>query len=800
MLTTHEIEKKWQKYWDDNQSFLAVNNSEKENYYYLIEFPYPSGSGLHVGHVRSYTALDTMARKKRMMGYNVLFPIGWDAFGAPAEQYAVKNKIHPSMAVEENINTFKKQVKDIGISFDWSREFSTTDPEYYKWTQWQFLKFFEHNMAYKAKKNINWCPSCKTGLSNEDSSGGVCERCGTQVVQKQKEQWMLRMSDYAEDLLEGLKDTKLMERIKTAQINWIGKSVGADVDFHIKETGDVLRVFTTRPDTLFGATFMVISPEHPLLEERRSQIKNYDEVVKYQEDTNLRTEFERTQMTKDKTGVRLDGLTAINPVNDSEIPIFISDYVLMSYGTGAIMGVPSGDQRDWEFATKFGIDIIEVVSGGDITKEAYSGDGVMVNSGFLNGIDNISEAVDKIMNFLEEKGLGERKINYKLMDWIFSRQRFWGEPIPLVHCDDCGWVPVPYEELPVKLPMVAEYEPTDDAESPLAKITDWVNVPCPKCGKPGKRETDTMPNWAGSSWYFLRYMDPHNDNEFVSQDALNYWGQVDWYNGGMEHATRHLLYARFWNQFLYNIGLVPNKEPFMIRSYHGMILGQDGEKMSKSKNNVVNPDDMIKKYGADTLRTYELFIGDYEKEVAWNENGLNGCRRFLDRVIKIGSKLKDDNSYSKTTEKLFHRTIKKVTEDIDSMKFNTGIASLMILMNELDKVDYITKKDYRTLLLLLNPSAPHITEELNELYSLGKPLCESEWPTYREDMLIEDVKEIAVQVNGKVRALINVNVTDSEAEMIEKALNEEPVKKYTDGKTILKTIAIKGQIVNIVVK
>lgn len=800
MLSTPEIEKKWQKYWEEHQSFHALNDSEKEKFYYLIEFPYPSGAGLHVGHVRSYTALDSMARKKRMMGYNVLFPIGWDAFGAPAEQYAIKNHIHPSKAVEENIKTFKKQVKDIGISFDWDREFSTTDPDYYKWTQWQFLKFFEHGMAYKAKKNINWCPTCKTGLSNEDSSGGVCERCGTKVVQKEKEQWMLRMSDYAEQLLQGLDDTKLMERIKTAQINWIGKSTGAEVDFEVKQTGDRLTVFTTRPDTLFGATFMVIAPEHPIIDEHSDLIANMDEVRAYREDANARTEFERTQMTKDKTGVRLSGLSAINPINGKEIPIFISDYVMMNYGTGAIMAVPAHDQRDWEFATKFGLEIIDVIKGGDITKEAYAGDGEMINSGFMNGITTKKEAIEKALEFLEEKGIGKAKVNYKLNDWIFSRQRFWGEPIPLVYCEDCGWVPVPEDQLPVTLPMVAEYEPTDDGESPLANITDWVNTTCPKCGKKARRETDTMPNWAGSSWYFLRYMDPHNDKEFVSRDALKYWGQVDWYNGGMEHATRHLLYARFWNQFLYNIGLVEHKEPFMVRSFHGMILGQDGEKMSKSKGNVVNPDDMIKKYGADTLRTYELFIGDYEKEVAWNENGLNGCRRFLDRVIRTGEKLNDSNEYSKNTEKLFHRTIKKVTDDIDSMKFNTAIASLMILMNELDKEDSVSKKDYRTLLLLLNPTAPHITEELNEMYSLGAPLCESSWPEYRDDMLIEEEKEIAVQVNGKVRATINVNISDSEDIIKEKAMAEPSVKKHTEGKTVVKMIVIKGKIVNIVVK
>ena len=613
------IEKKWQQYWEDEKVFVADNKSSKPKYYYLVEFPYPSGAGLHVGHVRSYTALDALARKKRMNGYNVLFPMGWDAFGAPAEQYAIKNHIHPSVAVKENIKNFKSQIKAIGLSIDWTREFATTDPEYYKWTQWQFLKFFEHGMAYKAKKNINWCPKCKMGLSNEDSSGGVCERCGTEVEQREKEQWMLRMSDYAEDLITGLDDTKFQDRIKTAQINWIGKSTGAEVNFKVKETDEELVVFTTRPDTLYGVTFMVVAPEHPIIDKNKDKISNFDEIESYREKIKNKTEFERTQVNKDKTGVCIKGLTGINPITNKEIPIYISDYVMMSYGTGAIMAVPAHDERDYEFAKKFGIDIVEVIKGGDISEKAYTGDGEMVNSGVLNGLTNKKDSIKKMIEYLEENNLGHEKVNYKLQDWIFSRQRFWGEPIPLVYCEDCGWVPVKEEDLPVRLPDVTNYEPTDDGESPLAAITDWVNTTCPHCGKPAKRETDTMPNWAGSSWYWLRYMDAHNDKEFASQDALKYWGKLDFYNGGMEHATRHLLYARFWNQFLYNIGLVPNKEPFETRVSHGMILGEGGVKMSKSLGNVVNPDDMVSSYGADALRTYEMFIGDYEKEVAWSE-------------------------------------------------------------------------------------------------------------------------------------------------------------------------------------
>lgn len=794
------IEKKWQKYWEDEKVFVADNKSSKPKYYYLVEFPYPSGTGLHVGHVRSYTALDALARKKRMNGYNVLFPMGWDAFGAPAEQYAIKNHIHPSVAVKENIKNFKSQIKSIGLSIDWTREFATTDPEYYKWTQWQFLKFFEHGMAYKAKKNINWCPKCKMGLSNEDSSGGVCERCGTEVEQREKEQWMLRMSDYAEDLITGLDDTKFQDRIKTAQINWIGKSTGAEVNFKVKETDEDLVVFTTRPDTLYGVTFMVVAPEHPIIDKNKDKISNFDEIESYREKIKNKTEFERTQVNKDKTGVCIKGLTGINPITNKEIPIYISDYVMMSYGTGAIMAVPAHDERDYEFAKKFGIDIVEVIKGGDISEKAYTGDGEMVNSGVLNGLTNKKDSIKKMIEYLEENNLGHEKVNYKLQDWIFSRQRFWGEPIPLVYCEDCGWVPVKEEDLPVRLPDVTNYEPTDDGESPLAAITDWVNTTCPHCGKPAKRETDTMPNWAGSSWYWLRYMDAHNDKEFASQDALKYWGKLDFYNGGMEHATRHLLYARFWNQFLYNIGLVPNKEPFETRVSHGMILGEGGVKMSKSLGNVVNPDDMVASYGADALRTYEMFIGDYEKEVAWSEQGLNGCKRFIDRVVRVGEKVTDTNGYSEKLESLIHKTIKKVTEDIDTMKFNTAVSALMILLNNFEEQEQITKDDYRTFLILLNPIAPHITEELNEKYALGEAICKSSWPKYDIAKTVDQEKEIAVQVNGKVRAIITININEDEESIKEKALTAENVKNHTAGKEIVKVIIIKGKIVNIVVK
>ena len=793
MYEHQKIEKKWQEYWQEHQTFAASNNSKKPKSYLLVEFPYPSGAGLHVGHVRSYTALDTLARKRRMEGYNVLFPIGWDAFGAPAEQYAIKNHIHPKDAVKANIKTFKKQIEELGISFDWNREFSTTDPEYYKWTQWQFLKFYEHGMAYKAKKNINWCPTCKTGLSNEDSAGGVCERCGSQVYQKEKEQWLLRMSDYAEDLIQGLDDTNFSDRVKIGQINWIGKSKGAEIDFKIGDEN--LTVYTTRPDTIYGVTFMVIAPEHPLIEKLSNKITNMDEIKKYQEFAKTKSELERTELSKEKTGVEIKGIKAINPVTKKEIPIWTADYVMMGYGTGAIMAVPAHDSRDYEFANKFNIDIIPVIEGDTLP---YTGDGKYINSDILNGMTNKDEAIHKMIDYLEENKIGRPKVNYRLQDWIFSRQRFWGEPIPLINCPKCGWVEVPEKDLPVRLPDVANYEPTDDGESPLAGIDEWVNTTCPKCGGKAKRETDTMPNWAGSSWYWLRYMDAHNDREFVSKEALNYWGKVDWYDGGMEHVARHLLYARFWNQFLYNIGLVPNKEPFDKRTLHGMILGPDGEKMSKSKGNVINPHSIVEEFGADALRVYEMFIGDYEKDAAWSTNGLKGCKRFLDRVWKIGEKLNDKQGYQ--NEVLVNQTIKKVSDDIENIKYNTAVSALMILLNNYEDEESITKDEYRTLLHLLNLFAPHITEELNEKYSLGKPLCESSWPKYDETKIENDNYELVFQVNGKVRGKMEVSKETSEEEMEKLAKENENVKKFIDGKEIVKIITIKGKLVNIVVK
>ena len=793
MYEHQKIEQKWQEYWQKHQTFAASNNSEKPKSYLLVEFPYPSGAGLHVGHVRSYTALDTLARKRRMEGHNVLFPIGWDAFGAPAEQYAIKNHIHPKDAVKANIKTFKKQIEELGISFDWNREFSTTDPEYYKWTQWQFLKFYEHGMAYKAKKNINWCPTCKTGLSNEDSAGGVCERCGSQVYQKEKEQWLLRMSDYAEDLIQGLDDTNFSDRVKIGQINWIGKSKGAEIDFKIGDEN--LTVYTTRPDTIYGVTFMVIAPEHPLIEKLSNKITNMDEIKKYQEFAKTKSELERTELSKEKTGVEIKGIKAINPVTKKEIPIWTADYVMMGYGTGAIMAVPAHDSRDYEFANKFNIDIIPVIEGDTLP---YTGDGKYINSDILNGMTNKDEAIHKMIDYLEKNKIGRPKVNYRLQDWIFSRQRFWGEPIPLINCPKCGWVEVPEKDLPVRLPDVANYEPTDDGESPLAGIDEWVNTTCPKCGGKAKRETDTMPNWAGSSWYWLRYMDAHNDREFVSKEALNYWGKVDWYDGGMEHVARHLLYARFWNQFLYNIGLVPNKEPFDKRTLHGMILGPDGEKMSKSKGNVINPHSIVEEFGADALRVYEMFIGDYEKDAAWSTNGLKGCKRFLDRVWKIGEKLNDKQGYQ--NEVLVNQTIKKVSDDIENIKYNTAVSALMILLNNYEDEESITKDEYRTLLHLLNPFAPHITEELNEKYSLGKPLCESNWPKYDETKIENDNYELVFQVNGKVRGKMEVAKETSKQEMEKLAKENENVKKFIEGKEIVKIITIPGRLVNIVVK
>ena len=800
MRNFSEIEKKWQSYWQEHHCFQAVTGDKsKTPYYILVEFPYPSGAGLHVGHVRSYTAQDVLARVKRMQGYNVLFPMGWDAFGAPAEQYAIKNHIHPKDAVKENIHTFKGQMQSLGFSFDWDREFSTTDSEYYKWTQWQFLQFYKHGMAYKAKKDVNWCPTCKSVLSNEDAAGGVCERCGSKVVQKEKEQWMLRMSDYAEDLLKGLDDTHFADRVKLGQINWIGKSTGAEVDFTVQETGDKLTVYTTRCDTLFGVTFMVLAPEHPILEKLSSLITNMDEVKKYQEFAKSKSAFERTEVNKDKTGVKLEGITVINPITEKAVEVFISDYVMMGYGTGAIMAVPAHDERDYEFAKKFNIPIIQVIEGGDLSKGAYTGDGKMINSGFLNGFTNKKDSIARMLEYLKEKGLGREKVNYRLQDWIFSRQRFWGEPIPMIYCEKCGWQPMKEEDLPLLLPDVAEYEPTDTGESPLAKITDWVNTICPCCGGPAKRETDTMPNWAGSSWYFLRFMDAHNDKEFASMDALKYWQKVNWYNGGMEHTARHLLYARFWVQFLYNIGLVPNKEMIDVRVSHGMVLGPDNQKMSKSKGNVINPDDIVKEYGADTLRTYEMFMGDYQQDAPWSTESLRGCKRFLDKVERLSQKVNDKEGYSDSLVVIQNKTIKAVTDDLARMSYNTYISALMILANAYDDLESITKEDYRLLLILLNPVAPHMTEELNEQLGYDS-ICYASWPTYDEACLVEKEKEIAVQVNGKVRATIMISVDDSEDVIKEKALNAENVKRHLEGREIVKVIVIKGKIINIVVK
>ena len=794
-MNHNEIEKKWQKYWEEKGCFKAITGSDKKPYYILVEFPYPSGNGLHVGHVRGYTAQDAIARMKRMQGYNVLYPMGWDAFGAPAEQYAIKNHIHPKEAVKKNIQNFKRQMMDLGFSFDWDREFSTTDPEYYKWTQWQFLQFYKHGMAYKDTVPVNWCPTCKSVLSNEDAAGGVCERCGTQVVQKEKSQWMLRMSDYSEDLLEGLKDTNFAEKVKLGQINWIGKSIGANVNFKIKDTDKSFTVFTTRCDTLFGATYCVMAPEHELVGAITTD-EQKDDVNKYINACKLKNDMERTELNKDKTGV-FTGAYAINPVNGREIPIWISDYVLVSYGTGAIMAVPAHDTRDFEFATKFGLEIIPVLQGP--TEELpYIGDGVHINSEFLNGLGK-EDAISKMIKWLEENKCGEAQVNYKMRDWIFSRQRFWGEPIPMVYCNTCGWVPLNEEDLPLVLPDVAEYEPTDDGESPLAKITDWVNTTCPKCEGHARRETDTMPNWAGSSWYFLRFMDAHNDHEFASMDAMKYWNRVDWYNGGMEHTARHLLYARFWVQFLYNIGLVPHKEMIWTRVSHGMVLGSNNEKMSKSKGNVINPDDIVNEYGADTLRVYEMFMGDYEQSAPWSTDSLKGCKRFIDRIIRLKDKVVEGNKYSEKLETIIHQSIKKVTYDLSHIAYNTAVSTLMILLNKYEECEHITKKDYTLLLTLLNPMAPHITEELNE--SLGQsPICEGTWPEYDEAKTILNEKEIGVQVNGKLRGSIVVNIDDSEDVIKDKALNNDNVKRHIEGLEIVKVIVIKGRIVNIVVK
>ena len=940
MYNFKDIDKKWQKYWDDKETFKVDIDHSKEKFYMLVEFPYPSGSGLHVGHARVYTASDVQARFRRALGYNVLFPMGWDAFGSPAEQYAIKNHIHPSEVVVRNSKVFKDQMKMLGLSVDWSREFSTTDPEYYKLTQWQFLQFYKAGLAYKAEKEINWCPNCKTGLSNEDAEGGVCERCGTKTTKKLKNQWVLRMSDYADKLIAGLPDTKFLDKVKTAQINWIGRSEGASVKFKLDGLDDYLEVFTTRCDTLYGATFMVISPEHEMLEKYKDKISNIDVINSYQEEACGKSEIERTDNTKEKTGVLVEGIKAVNPVNGKLLPIWVADYVLSTYGTGAIMAVPAHDERDYAFAKKFGIDIIQVLEevtgekheneshkdsivailydeandkyltinwhekGGRLfvggtrkdgesavdcaTREiieetgyddiefvrdtfkinhhyyAYNknkyfeiestgllfklksdhrvdqnldddevfdvewvskdvvmsevkdelhtktfeyamndtamvGDGVHINSEILNGM-NKEDAINRMISYLEEKNIGTRKVNYRLQDWIFSRQRFWGEPIPMIHCDKCGWVPVPENELPIVLPNVESYEPTETGESPLANIDEFVNCTCPNCGGKAVRETDTMPNWAGSSWYWLRYMDPHNDNAIASEEALKYWGQVDLYDGGMEHATRHLLYARFWNIFLHEQGIVPYSEPFLSRIAHGMILASNGEKMSKSKGNVVNPNDMVNEYGADALRTYEMFIGDYSKDAAWNENGLKGCSKFLDRVWRLQDKLNDSMEYTKDIEVLMNQTIKKVTDDITSLDYNTGVSALMILVNKMDELESISKKDYRTLIQILNPYAPHLTEEINEVCSLGDELANSKWPSYDESKIVNDTYEMVVQVNGKIRGKIEVSTDTSREEMISIAKEIDNVKAYIDGMNIVNEIVVPGKLVNIVVK
>lgn len=796
-----EIEKKWQNYWDEKQSFKAVTGDKKDPYYILVEFPYPSGAGLHVGHVRSYTAQDALARMKRMQGYNVLYPMGWDAFGAPAEQYAIKNHIHPKDAVKENISTFKGQMKDLGFSFDWSREFSTTDPEYYKWTQWQFLQFYKHGMAYKDTIPVNWCPTCKSVLSNEDAAGGVCERCGTTVVQKEKSQWMLRMSDYSEDLLKGLDDTNFADRVKLGQINWIGKSTGVELDIPIVGGGK-FSIFTTCIETVYGITFFVIAPDGKLIKELMPRVKNKEEVTNYINETAKKSAMDRTDLNKGKSGCRVDGIMAINPVNGKEVPIFLGDFVLGDYGTGAVMAVPSHDQRDFEYAKEHGLDIIQVIDGKDISEHAfekhdYLGKGCkLVNSEEFTGL-TVEEAKKAITEKLVNEGIAREVNNYKMRDWIFSRQRFWGEPIPMVYCEKCGWQPLKEEDLPLLLPDVAEYEPTEDGESPLANIKTWVNTTCPHCGGPAKRETDTMPNWAGSSWYFLRFMDPHNDNAFASMDAMKYWNRVDWYNGGMEHTARHLLYARFWVQFLYNIGLVPKKEMIWTRVSHGMVLGSNNEKMSKSKGNVINPDDIVKEYGADTLRIYEMFMGDYTQDAPWSTDSLRGCKRFIDKVIRLKDKIGTGEGYSKKLEPIIHKTIKKVQTDLTTMAYNTAVSALMILANSYDDEESITKDEYHLLLTLLNPIAPHITEELNEQLGFN-PLCESEWPKYDESKTIDSEKEIPVQINGKVKATVKIAL-DSEESIVKEKVHKA-VESLLEGKTIVKEIYVKNKIYNIVVK
>jgi leucyl-tRNA synthetase len=796
----HEVESKWQGIWDQEKAFATSNDYSKPKFYALVEFPYPSGQGLHVGHPRPYTALDIVARKRRMQGYNVLYPMGWDAFGLPTENYAIKNHIHPRIVTKNNVARFKNQLHSLGYSFDWDREINTTDPDYYKWTQWIFLKLFKAGLAYKTEMPINWCTSCKVGLANEEVVNGVCERCGSEVVRKVKSQWMLKITEYAEKLIEGLDTVDYIEKVKVSQKNWIGKSTGAEVDFQLEGKEEKLRVYTTRPDTLFGATYMVISPEHPLIDKYQSEIKNMDEVIAYREMAARKSDFERTELAKDKTGVQINGLSAINPVNGKEIPIWISDYVLMSYGTGAIMAVPAHDERDWDFAKKFGLPIIEVVAGSPVSvQEQVFTDvqtGILVNSDFLNGL-SVAEAKKKIIEFLEEKGIGTSKTNYKLRDWVFSRQRYWGEPIPIVKCEKCGFVPLDESELPLELPEVESYMPTDNGESPLAAMTDWVNTTCPCCGGPAKRETDTMPQWAGSSWYFLRYTDPTNKEALASQEALKYWLPVDWYNGGMEHTTLHLLYSRFWHRFLYDQGVVPTPEPYQKRTSHGMILGSNGEKMSKSRGNVVNPDDIVQDYGADTLRTYEMFIGAFDLSAAWSEDGVKGCRRFLERVWKLQDILVDGDAYSADLETKIHQTIKKVSSDFECLKYNTAIAAMMGLINEFFKKNSINKAEYKTFLILLNPVAPHITEELWQAVGFEGRVYQQSWPTFDEAKTIESTIEIAVQINGKVKTTIMIAKDEAQADAIAKA--KEALGDKLSG-NIIKEIYVPGRLVNIVAK
>ncbi len=795
-----DIEKKWQDIWDKNKTFAASDDYSKPKYYALVEFPYPSGQGLHIGHPRPYTAMDIVSRKKRLQGYNVLFPMGWDAFGLPTENFAIKNKIHPAVVTEKNIERFKGQLKMLGLSFDWDREVNTTDPDYFKWTQWIFIQMFKKGLAYKSEMAVNWCTSCKVVLANEEVVGGVCERCGGEVIHKVKSQWMLKITEYAQRLIDDLSEVNYLDKIKTTQKNWIGRSEGAEVDFTTSE-GDTLTVYTTRPDTLFGATYMVISPEHPILKKWESKLKNNDAIHEYQEKSARKSDFERTEMAKEKTGVKLDGVYAINPVNNREIPIFISDYVLMGYGTGAIMAVPAHDTRDYDFAKVFDLPIIEVVKGGDVTKEAFTdcATGIMTNSGFLDGL-SVEDAKVKIKDWLEETGKGKKKVNYKLRDWVFSRQRYWGEPIPIVYCDKCGYVPIPESELPLTLPEVESYMPTDNGESPLSTLDSFINTICPHCGGPAKRETDTMPQWAGSSWYFLRYCDPHNDKELASKEALNYWMPVDWYNGGMEHTTLHLLYSRFWHKFLYDLDCVPTKEPYMRRTSHGMILGEDGQKMSKSRGNVINPDDVVNEYGADSLRLYEMFVGDFEKTAPWSTKSIKGCKRFLDRVWALQDMLVDGDDYREELKASFHKTVKKVSEDIESLKFNTAIAALMTLINEIYATKQINKAELNTFIILLNPFAPHITEEIYQNVGFSGMLNEQKWPEYDESLCVDDTVEIVAQINGKVKTKLVISVDESKDEVLAKVKEEPKIKEAVNGKNIIKEIYVPGKLVNIVVK